>query len=224
MTRNLSGLERAARFVLGLIFLFSAFALFDHPITKIFFIIFGLGAIVEAVTAVCPLLTRWAAGSDGSRSRIAELALLWIQMVFAFVWWSSGWGKWTDPEFINNMPGIVSRFASQNPFSWAANLLTGPIAAQAELFGNLVRLGEVAAAVGLLVSGALFIYTRSVGLKRGAIIIAVVSLLIFIVMNVAFYFFAGWMNPATHSLNVVMFWIQAALLYFWLSRWLSIKT
>ncbi len=226
MQKNLCVFERVIRVLLAAIFLYAAYALFENVVARTFASLFGLYSLGEALLGVCPLNRHLGLKSQKdhlSSTTVSFLVIMWIQIVLAYEWWSAAFSKWTDTEYITNLPATLAFFASENPFPWFSSFLTGFATANAELFANLVRTGQVLTALGLFLTAALCVYAKQSRLRRSTIVIAVVALLGGIIMNLAFYFAAGWTGPGTHGINVLMFWTQATLFYFWLSQWRTVK-
>ena len=226
MKKNLCLFERLIRVLLAAIILYAAYALFENTVARTIAGLFGLYSLAEAILGVCPLNRHLGLKSPTdhlSSTTVSFLVIMWIQVVLAYEWWSAGFAKLIDPEYITGMPATIAFFASSNPFAWFSSFLTGFATANAEVLGRLVLIGELLTALGLFLTAALCVYAKQSRLRRSTIVVAVAALTGGLLMNAVFYFAAGWTGPGTHSLNVVMFWAQAVLIYFWLSQWRSIR-
>lgn len=226
MQKNLCLFERAIRVLLSVIVLYAAYALYEEPIARVIAGLFGLFALGEALTGVCPLLRHLGAKSPSqhlSSTTVSFVAIMGLQIVLSYEWWMSAFEKWTNSEFVAGMPATLSFFASANPFVWFTKFLTGLATTNAELFAHAVRIGETLTALGLFLSAVLCVYAKESRLRRSSIIVASAALVGGLIMSAAFYFAAAWTGPGTHALNVLMFWMQVVLLYFWFSQWRAVR-
>ena len=226
MQKNLCVFERVVRVLLAAIALYAAYALFENTIARVIVGVFGLYSLLEAILAVCPLHRHLGVKSPKeclSSTTVSFLTIMAAQLILAYEWWNAGFEKWIDPEYLSSMGATLGFFASSNPFTWFANFLTGFATANAELFGQLVRSGQILVALGLFLTAVAYVYAKQGTVRRSTIVVATIALVGGLIMNASFYFAAGWTGPGTHGLNVVMFWLQAMLLYFWLSQWRSVK-
>lgn len=219
--KNLNWPDRLMRFVLATILIFAVTVLFKHPIARIL----GGAAVIftlwEVFSAKCYLTGHMGSKSVGERLSKESLYLLGLvatQMVLAYEWWSAGWEKISSPAFVENINSTLGYFASKNPFPWYKNFLLGFVTNNSTIFVYSIEFSQIAIAVALAVSGALFIYSKSEFIQKLALKFSVLALLGGILMNANFYLAAGWTGPGTHGINVVMFWIQAILVYVWLYR------
>lgn len=141
--------------------------------------------------------------------------LVIIQAVIAYEWLSSGWGKVWGPEFVNGMAKTLERFASQNPFAWYKDFLATYVAPNAIAFGQVIEWSEIFVGLVLFVAAGCLLYPKCEKWGRAVSLLTIVVLLGGMLMNANYYFAAGWTSPSTHGVNLVMFWVQAGLLYVW---------
>lgn len=142
-------------------------------------------------------------------NKIPESSLLWlvlIQWVIAFEWLKSGLGKFTDSEFMFDIPRTISVMIANTSYSWYADILKST---DARLWGNLTRFGEVFFGLVLAVGG--WYALKRVTLPRGLTLLLVVALYGGAFMNLNFYFAAGWSSQAVVGVNLVMGLIQIVL-------------
>lgn len=221
MKKNINWLDRFVRIVLAAILVFAVVALFKHPIARI---LGGLGAIFalwEAFSAKCYLTSHL--GSRSVAERLSEgslylLGLVAVQMILAYEWWSAGWEKVSSSEFVNGINSTLGYFASKNPFPWYKDFLLGSATNNSTLFAYAVEWSQVSIAIILAVAGGLFVYSKKSSIQKLALKFSVLALIGGILMNANFYLAAGWTGPGTRGINVVMFWMQAILVYIWLYR------
>lgn len=221
MDKNINWLDRFVRIMLVAILVFAVAILFKHPVARVLGVVGALFALWEAFSAKCYLT-----GHLGSRSitdRLSEgslylLGLVAIQMTLAYEWWSAGWEKVSSPGFVNGINGTLGYFASKNSFPGYKDFLLGPATDNSTLFAYAVEWSQIAIAIVLAVTGALFVYSKKTSVKKFALKFSVLALVGGMLMNANFYLAAGWTGPGTHGINVVMFWIQAILIYVWLYR------
>lgn len=221
MEKNINWLDRFVRIILVVILVFAVVFLFKHPVARILGMAGAVFALWEALSARCYLARHLGSGSIAERlsqGSLYLLGLVGVQMALAYEWWSAGWEKVSSPEFVNNINGTLSFFASKNPFPWYKDFLIGFATRKSTLFAYSVEWSQIAIAVVLVVAGILLVYSKRVIIKKVALKFSALALLGGMLMNANFYFAAGWTGPGTHGINVVMFWIQAILVYIWLYR------
>ena len=144
--------------------------------------------------------------------------LVAVQMILAYEWGSAGWGKISNPKFVESIAGTFGYFASQNPYLWYKNFLLGFATNNATLLAYLVEWSQVIIAVTLIAGGAIYLYSDKVTVKKLALKLSVLALVGGMLMNANFYLAAGWTSPSTYNLNLVIFILQAILVYVWLYR------
>lgn len=130
-----------------------------------------------------------------------------IQVALAVEWLPAGWGKFTEPGFIEGLGGTLAGFAAKTPHVWFSQFLTNTVVPNASFFGNLVRFGEVSVGIALLV-GALWMLTQKMMPMWVSTTLAVASVGA-IIMNGAFYLAAGWASPSTAGINMLMILVHA---------------
>lgn len=224
MQPNLRSFDRLIRFLLAAYAFFAAAVLFQHPLARVLVAAFGLLSLGECVLGHCWLAARLGVtrvGESFKKEALYLFALAGIQTALAYQWWSAGWEKVSNPDFVGKMGDTLAFFASKNPFPWYKEFLTGFASQNATVFAYAVELSQVAIAVTLAVSAWTLVYSRSAGLKRTAVVVAVLALAGGMLMNANFYLAAGWTGPGTKGSNVVMFWSQAMLAYVWITALLS---
>lgn len=148
---------------------------------------------------------------------VKRTPLLWlmlIQWVIALEWLQSGWGKYAKPDFMEGLEKTLGFFAAKHPDDGIAQLLKEVAIPNAELFGNLVRMGEVAVGVTLLIAGWLALTRGSRGWIRWSLAGALV---VGILLNATFYLAGGHTSPSSSGINLVMGLVQAVLLAYYLS-------
>lgn len=149
--------------------------------------------------------------SNSSTSPVLWLVL--IQWVIAYEWLSSGLGKFIKPDFMKTIGKTLGAFAAKTHFKFYGNFLHSTGVPNAQLFGNLVRYSEIFIGLGLAVGGYLVLTRRSLSFWWQLIL--VVSLFGGALLNLNFYFAAGWSGPSTEGVNLVMGLVQLILgLYF----------
>lgn len=216
MTANLTPFERFVRFFLAAAAFLAAALLYEHLAAKIIVFLLGLGALGEGLFATCPLMKRLGVRSPKDRLSTEALALLGlqaIQAVIAYEWWHAGWEKVTSGDFVAGIGKTLAFFASKNPWAWCQEFLLGFATENAAILGQLVQWGELAVGVALAISIGVTLYAKSSSSIVSALRLSVVALIGGMVLNAVFYFCAGWTSPSTQGVNMIMFWVQAILLY-----------
>lgn len=139
--------------------------------------------------------------------------LILIQWAVAIEWLMSGWGKFADDKFMLGFEKTIGAFASKTPHSFYADFLNNTILTNAELVANLVRTGELLIGVALVVFGVYYLLQKKLELIYRLLLI--VALLCGVILNINFYFAAGWSSPSTAGINVLMGLVQAILAGFY---------
>lgn len=219
MIRNLDTFERAIRLLIGLFALFAAWALFSNPFARLLAAAFGVFSVGECIMATCPLHAALGMRKPGqflAPDTLRLLGLLGVQAVLAYEWWSAGFGKLTNAEFVVGMPKTLGIFASKNPFPAYKEFLLGPALKNAQLFGYAVEWSQILIGLALAATVAAMLYVKRVRQLRTVLAASVLALAGGMLMNANFYFAAGWTGAGTKSANIIMFWTQAVLVYVWL--------
>lgn len=216
MQKNLNRFERAVRLILGIVALFAAWQLFTSPIARLGAVLFAALAVFESLAGFCWLHSRWAPSERLPTEHRFLLGLLFIQTALAYEWWSAGWEKLSNTEFVTNIPKTLGYFASGNPFPWYRDFLAGFAASNAQLLAYAIEWGEVAVGVALFGSAVAIASAGASGRHRKAMMLASAALAGGLLMNANFYFAAAWTGAGTKGSNVVMILVQAALFYVWL--------
>jgi hypothetical protein len=217
--KNLDAFERIVRAMLGAFALFAAAALFVNPLARILSAAFGVFAFWECAAGYCPLHAKLGLRKQGdllAPDVLRLVGLLGIQTVLAYEWFTAGLGKLMNAEFIVGMPKTLGTFASKNPYPAYKEFLLGPALRNAQAFGYAVEWSQVLVGIALAATVAAMLYVKRVAQLRAALATAVLALAAGACMNANFYLAAGWTGAGTKSVNIVMFWVQAILVYVWL--------
>lgn len=140
------------------------------------------------------------------------------QVPLAWDWFKAGWDKLTEgglgAKFAEELPATLERFAQQktptgeiirNPHTWYVDTFLNSAKDSANLFGYLVVYGELAVGAILFIAIGYYLVTRK-QLPKLLIWLVSLGLIGGILMNINYYFAAGWPVSAvsTRSLNVMM--------------------
>jgi len=127
---------------------------------------------------------------------------LMVILADGLVWLKSSYGKFSTGGFVEGIGGILAKFVAKNPNTWYVDFLKSVAIPNAQIFGTLVLWGELFVAVSLVLGPLLFLTRKKVDPKVRWLL--KIGLLGGFLMNVNFYFAAGWMSPSTESLNMLM--------------------
>lgn len=135
-----------------------------------------------------------------------------IQLVLAYEWLHSAWGKFTAPDFMANIDKTLGAFVAKTPHRWYGQFLSST---DASVFGNICRASELLIGLGLIF-GTAYLWQRLSGPKILRLVLPV-ALLGGALLNLNFYWAAGWSSPSTAGINVLMGLTQAILggYYLW---------
>jgi uncharacterized membrane protein YphA (DoxX/SURF4 family) len=149
--------------------------------------------------------------------KVSVIWLILIQWVLAYQWLHSGWGKWTQIGFMSNISKSLEGFAAKTSYTIYSGFLKSTAIPNAELFGNLIRGGEIAVGIALVLGGILLLKLKH--LPTYAIWLVIIAFFGGALMNLNFFLAAGWTSPSTWGVNVVMGLTHLILgLYYLLNR------
>lgn len=143
------------------------------------------------------------------------IVIIATQLVITYEWIHGGLEKTFGGKFIASIGTTLSRFADGNPHALYVDSVLQAAQNSPQVFGQLVQWGELFTGIGLLLAIMLFYLAKAHQAKMLARCIAVTALLGGVIMNLNFYFAAGWLSPSTSGVNVLMFWVQIILIYHW---------
>lgn len=131
--------------------------------------------------------------------------ILLAALLIGMLWIRSSYGKFSSNSFSENFAQTISRFASKNPYPWYKNFLENVVIKNAELFANLVLLGELLTALSITAGSILIL----IGKKDKRVIILLASGFTGgMFLNAIFWLASGWTSPSSDSLNLLMFGIE----------------
>ena len=113
------------------------------------------------------------------------------------------------------MSKTLTAFQGKNPHDWYVHSILTFASAHAGTFGSLVQWGEVLTGLGLALTALLFATGPSGNFKSIIILVGIFSCLVAAFLSLNFLLAAGWMNPSTEGLNLLMLLIELILLVFW---------
>lgn len=137
-------------------------------------------------------------GKQMAKNQKPETSIVWIQLVLAYEWLQSGWGKFAKPDFMAGIDKTLASFSSKTQFDWYGSFLGK---GDAQLFGNITRFSEVLIGLGLLL-GAPFILKKS--LPKPALWLIAAAAFGGFILNLNLYLAAGWSSPSASGINLVM--------------------
>lgn len=216
MSSNLGRFDRLVRWLLALAAFAAAAVMLEQTTPKVVAFAAGVFCLYEAIFATCGAMAL--AGKTSIKKPLSAealylLTLNGLQAVLAYVWFTAGLEKVVNSAFVDGMSKTLSAFASQNPYAWYKTVLLGPAMDNAALLGIVVQWAEVGVAVIMVGAIVVSFCGRSRQLLSGARGFLILALLLGMAMNASFFFAAGWLSPSTHTVNLMMFWVQAVLLY-----------
>jgi hypothetical protein len=142
--------------------------------------------------------------------------LIFLQLALAFEWLHSALGKWLHPEFMDGIGKTLGTFASKTNHRGYAEFLNSVAVPNAEMFGNMIRVGELAVGLALLLSGLIILKQKQLSLPAAWIITA--ACFGGALMNINFFLASGWSSPAAWGLNILMAATEIILGIFYLSH------
>jgi hypothetical protein len=148
--------------------------------------------------------------------RVSIIWIVLIQWAISFEWLHSGWGKWFGPGFMDNIGKTLAGFAAKNPYPGFANFLTTTAIPNAQVFGQVIRTGEIAVGIALLLSGIIWLTQKSHPVWASWL----VALAFFgaALMNLNFFIASGWTSPSTWGINILMLALEIILGIFYITN------
>lgn len=137
---------------------------------------------------------------------------LMVILAEGLVWLKSSIGKFSAGGFVEGMGATLGKFIAKNPNSWYVDFLKTVAIPNADIFGMMVLWGELFVALALVLGSAYLLMGKK--LTDNVKIFLGFGLFGGLLMNVNFYFAAGWTSPSTESLNLLMAAISAVGLWF----------
>lgn len=134
-----------------------------------------------------------------------------ILITIGFIWFRSSIGKLSSEKFVDGLGATLSKFSSNNPYSWYTQFLSQNIIPNAQIFGQIIQWSEFTASV-LIIAGSFF----NLFVKKESRVINVLLLLGVLsgaFLNLNFWLSAGWTSPSTDSLNFLMFVIELIAIF-----------
>lgn len=132
--------------------------------------------------------------------------LLWILLAIAFIWARSSVGKLLGGEFVGGMEGTLTKFASNNPYSFYKQFLNDIAIPNSELFGIVVLVGEALVAAALVIGVLNLLFVKSP--KKIVVDSLLLGLLGGLLLNLMFWLASGWMSPSGDGLNLLMLVVE----------------
>lgn len=126
---------------------------------------------------------------------------IFVLLTNGFIFLRSSYGKISEGKFVDSLAPTLEKFGSKNPYPWYKDFLSGSIIPNSNFFGNLIMWGELLSALAIISAGIFMLMRKQ---SRLTYWLMVVGLLGGLILNVNFYFAAGWTSPSTESLNLLM--------------------
>lgn len=130
---------------------------------------------------------------------------LLVLLAVDFIWVRSSVGKIIGGKFVDSLGGVLTKFASQNPYPWYEAFLTSVAIPNSSLLGVLIMLGEAFTAFSLLLGVGLILLNK---INKLVIFLVIAGLITGAFLNLNFWLASGWTSASTDSLNLLMFLIQ----------------
>lgn len=114
----------------------------------------------------------------------------------------SGFEKISGGKFTDSLAGTLAKFAKDNPYPPVKSFLENFAIPNSVLFGYLTQWGEFLAGLNLLVLSLWMIFSPKTGEKF--VRLAILGFGTGLLLNITFWFSAGYTSASTGSLNLVM--------------------
>lgn len=132
--------------------------------------------------------------------------LYFILLIDGFIFLKSGYGKLTEGKFVDGLSGMLSKFASNNPYPFVKDFLNFIAIPNANIFAVLTMWGEFLFGLSIIIA-SLYLWFMPQPSKIGYLI------LLFgscggMFLNAVFWLSLGWTSASTDGLNMVMFAVE----------------
>lgn len=141
--------------------------------------------------------------------KISYIWIILIQFALAFVWLHSGLSKWTSAAFMDGFSKTMEGFASKTSYVLYSNFLHNTVIPNAELFGNLIRTGEILVGFALVVGGIVLLWQKTLATHLNWLLI--IAFFSGALMNLNFFLASGATSPSAWALNLLMVLLQLIL-------------
>lgn len=126
-------------------------------------------------------------------------------MIFAvvgYVFLKSGFEKITGGKFVGSLSATLAKFAKDNPYGPVKSFLEDIAIPNSVVFGYLTQWGEFLTGVNLLVLSLWMYFSPKTAEKYAKLMI--LGFATGLLLNVVFWFSAGYTSSSTAGLNLVM--------------------
>ena len=145
-------------------------------------------------------------------NKSAYNSLILILLFLGLTWLRSGWGKLTEGKFVDGLGGVLTKFASNNPFPWYKSFLQNVAIPNSKIFAYLTMWGEFLTAITVSLAALYLLVVRR--RSRLVLISLGLGLLGGVFLNAIFWLAASYTSPSTDSVNLIMLAIELAGLTF----------
>lgn len=156
--------------------------------------------------------------SETLRKNLFLLVLLSIDLI----WVRSSLGKIIEGKFIGSLGMVLTKFASNNPYTWYKNFLTSTVIPNSTLLGNLILIGEVFTAFSLLIGITYLLFMKKE--NKAIYVLMLTGLITGLLLNLNFWLASGWTSPSADSLNLLMVFIELIGLKYLIISITSLRT
>lgn len=217
--KNLHQFDRWIMMVLGVIFVLVGVYIYEHLLFQLLSLSVALYFFFHGATGYCSWHRRLGQTGVGKLLNHVSLGMLSVagmQLILAYSWLAAGYEKISGGTFVSGINKTLSYFISQNPYEWYVSFVEAVAMPYATVFALAIEWTQLIGGVILVAAVWLLVYGKQRSGQKVAAVMSVIALVALAFMNVNFYLAAGWTGPGTHSVNVIMFWTQLLLIYWWL--------
>jgi len=218
MKSTISVWDRFWHFMSALAMIIVGYFIFENIIAQVFAYIIALWALIEGIVGRCMIYERLGIEKGSKRlsgDSIFLMGLAWIQYVFAYRWFTSGWEKFRG-DFGVGFADSLTALGRDNPWPFLETLLEW-VSFSGDGLAQLVIWGEMMTGVFLALFTTLLLFVRTIRAQNWALLFNIAVLGVSATMSFLFYFAGGHLSPSTQDINIVMFWGAIGLLFAWIS-------
>lgn len=139
----------------------------------------------------------------------------WLSLILGFEWIKGGFEKIEGGQFVSGLGATLEKFASKNPYPLVKDFLVSYAKPNSLILGNLVVVGEIFAGLAMLSFALACLVKKD---SKEIHYFQAVGLFVGLLLNITFYFAAGWTSVSTAGLNFIMAGVELVLLVSILKR------
>lgn len=129
-----------------------------------------------------------------------------VLLSMGLIWLRSSFGKISGGKFVDALGSTLTKFASENPYSWYKDFLLNIGIPNSRILGFLIMWGELLTGLAMTFSAVCLLIKPGNKLAELSLFLGLIG---GILLSFNFYFAAGWTSPSTETVNLLILAIEA---------------